>query len=272
MAKEMIEEIRAKVKELLETKKVELVFGYKRAADGILAAPVFVEKLEDVDALIWDQYCVYNLSNYFKDFSGKKAGIIAGSCDIKSIMVLVQENQLKRENVFIIGVEGEGQIMPPASCDYIIKHKEPRAAIEKSGADPYDTIGKFKGKSLEERLKFWQKEFSRCIRCYACRQICPMCYCPRCVADQNSPAWFSKATELEGNFSWNIVRAMHLAGRCIGCGECQRACPVGIPLREINRKIEKDIKEAFHYEAGTDSQQKPLLGDFDKNDPDEWIK
>lgn len=99
-----------------------------------------------------------------------------------------------------------------------------------------------------------------------------MCYCPKCVADQSMPAWFSKGTNLEGNFSWNVIRAMHLAGRCIDCGECERACPVGIPLREINKKIEKDVLELFSYQAGASQEAKPLFACFDKNDPDSFIK
>jgi len=86
------------------------------------------------------------------------------------------------------------------------------------------------------------------------------------------PAYFSKAVNLEGNFSWNIVRAMHLAGRCIDCGECERACPAGIPLRDINKKIERDIKELFKYQAGVSCEQKPLFSCFDKDDPADFIK
>ena len=123
-----------------------------------------------------------------------------------------------------------------------------------------------------DRWEYFKNELSKCIRCYACRQICPMCYCPRCVADQVAPSWFSKATSLEGNFVWNVIRAIHLAGRCVDCGECQRACPVGIPLRDINKKIEKDIKELFKYEVGSSVEQKPLLSCFDKNDPEDFIR
>lgn len=86
------------------------------------------------------------------------------------------------------------------------------------------------------------------------------------------PAWFSRANSLKGNLSWNVTRAMHLAGRCIDCGECERACPVGIPLRDLNKKIEKDVKELFNYEAGSSVEQKPLLSCFDKNDPTDFIK
>lgn len=297
VSKELVEEIKKKAKELIKDKQIDLVIGYKRAPDGILAAPAFFYTAEDTQNLIWDAYCVYNLANYLKDFPGKKVGIIAKDCDIKSIIVLLQENQLKRENVFIIGIECAGVVNEkkldsrngnaeemsyhekcrgckpaiPVFYDALIA-KEKREHVSHEQDDSYDAVRKLEAKSLKERFKFWEGEFKRCIRCYACRQVCPMCYCPRCVADQSMPAWFSKATDFQGNFSWNLTRAMHLAGRCIDCGECERVCPVGIPLRDINKKLEKDAKEMFKYEAGASTEQKPLLAGFDKNDPEEFIK
>jgi len=295
----MTEELRNKARELLGNKQVELVIGYQRAPDGVSAAPCFIENDRDADLLIWDAYCVYNLSGYLKDFRGKKTGIVAKPCDVKSIIVLLAENQLKREDLFVLGVECSGVIDEkraracgkndegigfaqkckscvsslPLAYDFLIKEKREKAkAAEDTGQDKYEPIRKLEAKSLAERLRFWQDEFKRCIRCYACRQACPMCYCPRCVADQSMPAWFSKASGIKGNFSWNLTRAMHLAGRCIDCGECERACPVGIPLRDINRKIEKDVKELFKYEAGTSAKQEPLFTFFDKSDPEDWIK
>jgi len=293
----MIGELKTKVRELLQSKQVELIIGYQRAPDGISAKPCFIDKEQDSDLLIWDAYCVYNLSNYLKDYVGRKVGVIAKACDAKSIVVLLAENQLKREDLFIIGIECQGAVDEkrlgfsdaqaqeiafaqkckgclPASiqiCDYFIKEKKEKRKPP-DDYDGYESIRKMEVKAISERLKFWQEEFKRCIRCYACRQACPMCYCPKCVADQTQPFWFSKNNGLKGNFSWNVTRAMHLAGRCIDCGECERACPVGIPLRDINKKIEKDILELFKYEAGANVEQKPLFACFDKSDPEDWIK
>ncbi len=289
----MVERLRNKARELLKNKQVELIIGYERSSDGVSSRPCFIEQDSDADSLIWDAYCVYNLSNYLKDYPGKRIGIVVKKCDLRSIAVLLQENQLKRENVFIIEMECQGVIdekrlritceqvqdqkckkCPPStvlSSDYLIEDKEEKRK-KPDDYDEYEPVRKMEAKAITERLKFWEKEFSRCIRCYACRQVCPMCYCPRCVAEQTTPSWFSKAADLGGNFSWNLIRAMHLAGRCIDCGECERACPVGIPLREINKKIEKEVKELFHYEAGSNPEMAPLFACFDKSDPDSFIK
>ncbi len=293
----MIEGLIEKADALLKNKAVDVVIGYRRASDGVSAVPAFIFSEKDAAILIFDNYCVYNLSNYIKDFPGKKIGIVAKACDVKSITVLLQENQAKRENLFIIGVECQGVIDErrflsgraqeqeagfsekcktcasdaPLFYDCLLKDKG-KTRQKEEDADKYASIRKLEAKSPTERLKLWQEEFSRCIRCYACRQVCPFCYCPTCVADQTMPAWFSKAGTIEGNLSWNITRAIHLAGRCIACGECERACPVGIPLMELNKKIEKDVKELFGYEAGKSAEDKPLFASFDKNDPEGFIK
>lgn len=285
----MIEEIKKKAKELLHNKQVDLIIGYKRSSDRVSAMPGFFENEEDADELIWDAHCVYNLSRYLREYPGKKIGIVLKPCDAKSVIVLLQENQIKREDVFIIGVECNGVVEAlkdisfakkcrgcepdtPKICDYLVSSKDKKAGVPGLESGPYEEIRKFEAKSADERFKFWAEEFSRCIRCYACRQVCPMCYCPRCVAEQTMPVWFSKMPELKGNLSWNVTRAMHLAGRCIDCGECERACPAGIPIRNINKKIEKDIKELFNYESGSAIDQKGLFASFDKADPDNWIK
>lgn len=143
--------------------------------------------------------------------------------------------------------------------------------IETSKKEDYDTIKTLEKKSLKEKWEYWEKQFEKCIRCYACRNVCPMCYCKECMVDQLSPQWVQRSVNLSENTSWNIMRAFHLAGRCIGCGECERACPMGIPLTELNKKLEKDVKELFEYKSGLDAEEKPLLAMFKPDDPEEFI-
>lgn len=135
----------------------------------------------------------------------------------------------------------------------------------------YDDIKSLEKKSLKEKWEYWEKQFEKCIRCYACRNACPMCYCKECMVDQLSPQWIRRSVNLSENTVWNIMRAYHLAGRCIGCGECERACPMDIPLTKLNKKIERDVKEMFDYMPGMDAEEKPLLAMFKPDDPEEFI-
>jgi len=135
----------------------------------------------------------------------------------------------------------------------------------------YDEIQSLEEKTLGEKWDFWQKEFDRCIRCYACKNSCPLCYCEGCILDKLTPQWVKRSVDSSENLLFHITRAFHLAGRCISCGECERVCPMDIPLMKLNRKMEKDVKELFNYEAGKDPALKTLLTTFNLEDPEDFI-
>lgn len=144
--------------------------------------------------------------------------------------------------------------------------------VKPIGKDDYKPVKDFEKKSLDDKWKFWEEQFSQCIRCYACRNVCPACYCKECMAEQLNPQWLCRSVNLSENTVWNVMRAFHLAGRCTDCGECERVCPMNIPLMLLNKKVEKDIKELFDYVAGVDVDEKPLLAMFKPDDPEGDIK
>lgn len=124
-------------------------------------------------------------------------------------------------------------------------------------------IKEIEDKSLEERLAYWQKEFGRCIRCYACRNACPMCVCQdSCIAESRDPHWISQKSSLNEKFMFHMIHALHLAGRCVECGECVRACPMDIPVNTLKKKINLNMKELFGYEPGVNIDDKPPMYTF----------
>ncbi len=116
--------------------------------------------------------------------------------------------------------------------------------------DDFKDLSDFESKKPEEKLQIIENLLSECTRCYACREACPMCYCNLCFVDQNKPIWFGKTTEISDIIAFHLVRAMHMAGRCVACGSCSSACPVGIDLKLITRKLEKIVKQRFDFTAG----------------------
>ncbi len=134
---------------------------------------------------------------------------------------------------------------------------------DKAPESVYDDIRELERKSLEERKAYWEKEFGRCIRCYACRNACPMCVCQdACIAETRDPHWVSQRATLTEKMMFHMIHAIHLAGRCTECGECERACPMGIPLGKLKKKINMDMKELFNYIPGTNAEEKTPLYTF----------
>ena len=122
-----------------------------------------------------------------------------------------------------------------------------------------------------DRMAYWAAEFDRCVKCYASRQVCPLCYCNRCVVEKNRPVVVDTSSTLTGNFAWHITRAFHLAGRCVGCGACTDACPSKIDLGLLNMSLAKAANENFGFRAGMDPQAEPVVGSFSTNDKEEFI-
>ena len=143
---------------------------------------------------------------------------------------------------------------------------------ETTEADEFAEVSDLESKSAEERWVHFEEELSKCIRCYACRNVCPLCYCRMCYVDQTMPAWFGKTNDLSDTMIYHIVRAFHVAGRCVDCGACSRACPMGINLRELVKKTEKIMKERYGHEAGVSFEEVPPLGEFKMDDSQEFIK
>ena len=139
---------------------------------------------------------------------------------------------------------------------------------EEVESDRFAGVAELEAMTPEERFAFWRQELSRCIRCNACRNVCPACSCEKCVFDNADSGVRNKAVAdtFEENM-FHIIRAFHVAGRCTDCGECSRVCPQNIPLHLLNRKFMKDINELYGtYQAGADLETKPPLMNFDVGD------
>lgn len=275
----MIDALKEKAKELLSSGRVDIVIGYEAGTYKNCTTPSFAKTAEDVDKFVWNKNCVNNLAIYLTKIKGK-IGIVAKDCDIKSIVGIIQENQIKKEDVVIIGmvceeIEIDGQ--KAQKCNYcqvntpkvydILVGEEKESKI--STADKYGEVKKIENMSSEERWKYWQEALEDCIRCYACRQVCPLCYCDKCFVDTTIPQWIPNSVNKDNNMMFHMIRAYHMASRCIECGECQRACPMGIPLNILSKKMSKEVEEMFGYTPGMDREAKPAIQDFDKeSDPD----
>ncbi len=309
--------IRDTARRLLDDKVVDVVIGFEEGTLPLSVTPCFIRSSAEVGRLIWNSACGNNLARYLPK-RAEKIGIVAKACDVRSIIGLIQEGQIKREQLVIIGVPCTGVIdrkkaeaaasgkeilaaeekgdqvvlkgkdfeltvskdellhsscqacttRNPVLCDVLVGEK----VKEDGKVDEYQDIKDFEALTPDERWQRFTEEVSKCLRCYACRNSCPMCYCRECFVDCSQPQWIGKSLNSSDNAIFHLIRAFHTAGRCVDCGACERACPVGINLRRLTRKIEKDIKEMYHYQAGKSLEETPPLATFNPDDPQEFIR
>lgn len=137
-------------------------------------------------------------------------------------------------------------------------------------SDRFAEVARLEAMNPEERFAFWQQELSKCIRCNACRNVCPACSCEKCVFDNPASGVLNKAAaDSFEEKMFHVIRAFHVAARCTDCGECSRVCPQNIPLHLLNRKFIKDINELYGpYQAGAVLGSRPPLMDFRTDDPE----
>lgn len=143
---------------------------------------------------------------------------------------------------------------------------------EQKDIDQYEDVRKIEALPAEEKWNYFDDLLSACIRCYACKNACPLCYCPICFVDESRPQWVGKTDDPLDIRTFHFLRAYHCAGRCTDCGACERACPVGINMRMFTRKLEKDCLEQYGWEAGLSLDERPPLDTFRPEDPDDFIK
>jgi formate dehydrogenase (coenzyme F420) beta subunit len=261
----------SRAKELLESKTVQVIIGYEAGPTGI-ARPAFITDASKSDKLIYDERCVQNLAVYLTKREVKhlgKAGIVATLPVMRSIMMLISEQQIFAESIVVLGISSDGKLLDIADMQVMQNY------IEKSDlgnpAKDQELLAKLNKLSLTEKFDYWQKELSKCIKCYACRQSCPMCYCTRCTVECNQPQWIPVQSNTHGNMDWHILRAMHLAGRCISCGECGRACPVNIPCHLLTMQLADQVHNYFKVYAGTSDKMSSVLSTYEPNDKENFI-
>jgi formate dehydrogenase (coenzyme F420) beta subunit len=314
---EYIDKIREVAKKILEEKTVDLVIGFKKGTLPLMTEPVLISDPQKIDELHWDSFCAMNLANYLPKRK-EKIGIIAKGCDSRNIAVHIVENQIKREQLYIIGVpckgmidrrkiissvgdkeiravtesdddikiKGEGFEQTLKKKDYLqdncrtCMHRNPviydtivgDLVEERKDPDPYDDVKEIEEMGSDKKWEFFSNLIANCIRCYACRNACPLCYCPTCFVDESEPQWVGKSIDPTDTMTFHILRAYHCAGRCTDCGACQQACPMDINVRYFTRKLNKDVLDLYGCEAGLSIEERPPLDTYKPDDYDKFIR
>lgn len=191
---------------------------------------------------------------------------------------------VEREGGYLIIADGQETALPREElvfdkclhCEFpnpVIHHLLAGPLKPPGPEDQFGDLAEMEGWSLGERWDYWEKVFAECLRCQACRKVCPLCYCESCVIDSRAVAkWLKDAADVSENAVYHLIRAYHLFGRCVGCGECELACPKGLPLMKLMRKVQKEAIDVYGYKPGTMVREKPLLSTFKLDDPEGFIR
>ncbi len=290
-----MKELQELSRKLLADDVVKVVIGYEEGPRGVRAA--FISDPAQTDRLVFDKRCVQNLATYLnprrKQIAqlGKPAIVVKG-CDARSVAGLIREKQIERGNVVIIAMRCSGVLQNSeidseltsetvsvrcVGCDVCDPKLYDHILGELPSAPPVnprrtEQIAALEGMTPAERWSFWNDELARCIRCHACREACPMCFCVQCTADKGQPQWIDPSPTPRANRAWQTMRVLHQAGRCVDCLECERACPENIPLGLLARYVADAVKKRFDYAACEDPKVPAPMGVFRTDDGEEFIR
>jgi formate dehydrogenase (coenzyme F420) beta subunit len=155
----------------------------------------------------------------------------------------------------------------PVLSDVMLGAEAPPMDAERE----YAQVEKFSGLSDNERWNRFVKEMDKCIRCYACRNVCPSCYCRACFVEQTQPQWIGIGVERSDSEVFQIMRMYHMAGRCVDCGSCAAVCPMNVDLRTYLKKLDMDGWALFGHRAGVSPEEPAMLSTFKENDGQDFI-
>ncbi len=331
---QLTEEIRIQAKRLLAEKTVAAVIGYSPGSRPMTFRPLVARRPEDCERLVWNSFCVLNLANYLPQVLKSvepprgprdpkptgplpKVAVLATGCWSRNIVVQIQERQVARSRVVVMGVGSRGmvsqrkvealfagrEILAVEELDHelIVRgagfeetisrwsvvrdncqtctHPDPvlldvrigTPVSERKVTRPFKEVDELEAQSVDERWAWFVAEFASCIRCYACRNACPLCYCPTCFVDDARPQWLGKSLDSPDTDLFHIMRAFHCAGRCTDCGSCETVCPQGINMRLLTQKLNKDVLTLYGTRAGMEQGAALPLTTYTIHDPQSFI-
>jgi len=246
------------------------VIGYEKNSKGWVR-PLIAQTKEEGERIIFDAACTGNLAAYLYKEDVKHLGrlaVVANIVTLRSIIRLAVEKQLK-DGDFVVFAEKDGQfseLNTLAEVEAFLNGK-----MQEQNQIDTEILAKLEAMTLQERWDFWQEELKKCMKCYACRQSCPMCYCNQCTVEENRPQWIPVAAHRLGNLEWHLMRAMHLVGRCVSCRQCGTACPVNIPIHLLPMKLAVDVKNIYGTDAGMKLQEESTLSTYQPDDKENFI-
>ena len=277
-------QIREIATKLFTEERIDYFVGYRSTGFDDNQVPVIIRNADEVPSLVFTDKSVFNLTNYLKreHTRNKRVGLIVKGCDSRSLNLLLTEGQVKREQLYVVGIACEGvvdesgnKLQNCTECmfpDPVVADELIGQAHEERSYTVNADVLEMGSKDLIDRRSYFEEVFSSCIRCNACRHSCPLCYCAKCCIDQETATLYNGANTTSAAFHALMTWSLHLAGRCVDCRNCEKACPSHLPLHLLHKWNEHVIYENFQeHMAGVNPGDRGAFYKYSLKDPDDFI-
>ena len=256
----LLEEIRTHVAEKL--RGLDGVVALRRTTEG--TAPHLFQDGDDLEQLVLTpRYPLASVVSLLqKRFPEAKFGIVARGCDSRALVEMAKREQIDPDRLYLLGVACTAEEARECYCADPTPDAEQWPAADVlgepvEGAPPNPLVAEYEQMSLAERRAFWRQQFLKCIKCYGCRDICPECFCEACALED--PLWVERGVLAPDFPMFHLIRAMHMASRCVACRQCELACPAHIPLTVLYDLLRQDVGRILGYDPGADVEVAPPI-------------
>ncbi len=250
-----LDSLRDAVKTLLDGGDVAGVLALRRAWPS--TAPHLYRPGDDLaDLALWPKYPLPQTLNRLQDADAEiKLGMVVRGCEERGLIELAKRNQVDLGRLTTITVACTTEERDECRCAWPYPSRIDVGEKVEGTADAL--LAEHEALSPAERTAFWQQHYSHCIKCYACRTVCPQCFCETCMLEDK--LWVESATLAPPFPSYHLVRAYHTVGKCVGCTECEQACPADIPLTVLYTLLRRDAEALYGYVPGRSVDDLPPL-------------
>lgn len=251
--------LRDAVQALLDSGEVDGVLALR--SSGPVSAPHLFRPGDDLHELcLWPKYPLpRTMDMLLASDSGTQApaqiGMVTRGCEERGLIELAKHNQVDLERITWIGLACSAAERDECRCAWPYPSRIDVGVQVEGIADPL--VADHDKLTVAERTVFWKRQFDRCIKCYACRTVCPQCFCESCMLED--ALWVETGTLAPPFPSYHLIRAYHTVAKCVGCMECEAACPADIPLTVLYAMLRRDAEEMFGYVPGRSVDDLPPL-------------
>ncbi len=249
--------LRGAIKDLLEQGQVAGVLALRESERGpvpFLFDPASVEHLPEL--VLWPKYPLPQTMDLLLEADQDVClGMVTRGCEERGLIELAKHNQVDLARIRMIGLACSMEERDECRCAWPYpSHIDVGEKVE-GIADAL--VAEHERLDLTGRTEFWRQHFERCIKCYGCRTVCPQCFCETCILEDD--LWVEAGTLAPPFPSYHLIRAYHTVAKCVGCMECEKACPADIPLTVLYTLLRRDAEEMFGYVPGRSVDDAPPL-------------